>query len=124
LSEADVGTAVERDDACVVHHLVHDHHVVRRLQNQHVVVVRAGHHRRTGIESQETSVGQAAIGVGVGESVADVRPPDPRLGLKRLAVGDPTVRGIHDQRCALVSGQFDAAFVPELVVSADTAFRE
>ena len=124
LREPDVGTAVERDDARVVHHLVHNHDVVRRLQDQHVVVVRAGHHRRTGVEPQETPVGQAAVGVGVGESVSDVGRPDPRLGLKRLAVGDATVRGVHDQRRALVPGQLDAAFVPELVVAADAALRE
>src|SRR5688572_7129586 len=41
---SDMRTAVERDDARVVNHLVENHDISRRLENLVIVVVRTGNH--------------------------------------------------------------------------------
>src|SRR5262245_30060323 len=48
----DVRTAVQRNDPRVVNHLVGDDDVARHLKDLDEIVVRTGHHRRTGIEGQ------------------------------------------------------------------------
>ena len=63
----DVWTPVERDHACVVHHLVRDGHDARRLQDLDVVVV-AGreHHRRQ--PDGDAAIPEAAVGPRVGRA--------------------------------------------------------
>ena len=45
----------------VVVHLVQDEDVVRGLHQLHVVVVAAGQHRRTAVESHQATLGKAAV---------------------------------------------------------------
>ena len=123
LRKGRLGRVVERDDADVVHHLVQDRDVTGRLEDHHVVVVGARAHRRTGVETHDAAVGQAAVLVGVVPVLLLVGAPlrrglDGRLGPWR----QPAVGRIDDERCPLVGSELDAALVPELVVRQHPAF--
>src|SRR5207248_3084926 len=61
--EGAVRAAVGRDDACVVDHLGEDDDVAGRLDDLQVVVVGAGNHRRTGVETEKTAIGDAELRV-------------------------------------------------------------
>ena len=104
------------DDARVVDVLVENRDVSRRLQDHHVVVVRPRPHRGAGVRAHQATVAEAAVGVVIGEPVAQVQAPD-AVGLGELrGVGDAPARRVDDQGRPLVARQLDAAFVPELVV--------
>jgi hypothetical protein len=110
-----------RDDPRVVDHLVHEHDVIGRLQNLHVVVIRPREHRRPGVEQQAAFAEGTILG-----AVGRVLPP--RVGAggsAHLAVrgqgGNPSVRRIDDQRAARLPvhpRHVDPAVPPELVVRA------
>src|SRR5439155_27204603 len=91
--------AVERHDADVMDHLVGDHHVVTRLHDLQVVVVRAGQERRSGVE-QEAALGEGAI-------LWTIRRSPPATGLgasggkglaRRRQRRNPAVWWIDDER--------------------------
>src|SRR5713101_8809974 len=50
-----VRTPAQWHDPGAVDHLVEDHHMVGRLNDLHVVVVRARHHGRSGVEAQDAA---------------------------------------------------------------------
>src|SRR4029453_4798298 len=55
LTDAAVRTTVQRNDSGVVDHFVENHHVIGVLYDLHVVVIRAGHHWRPCVETDETT---------------------------------------------------------------------
>ena len=116
LPDLAVGASVEGDDAGVVHHLVEDHDVAGSLCDEHVVVVRSRGHRRPRVEAEDATVRQAAVGVVVGEAVAQVQPVEGAGAAALLAPRQAAVGRVDDQRGPLVGGQLDPALVPELVV--------
>ena len=121
LRQLTVGPTVERDDAGVVHHLVQNRDIPRSLHDQHIVVVGARRHGRSGVEPHQAPVGQTAVRVVVREAVAQVQPLHaPRLGGLSLP-RDTSLGGVDDQRRAVVGGQLDPALVPELVVGQHAA---
>ena len=115
---------VERDDARIVHHLVEHHHVVRRLEELHVLVVAAGGHRRPLVEAEDAAVERTAIEPRIGRMLRPPRPPLLRAPLSFFRQrGDAPVRRIDDQRRAPGLDDVGAAVHPEVVVGADVAAR-
>ena len=98
----------DADDARVVHHLGHDHHVIARLHDRVVVVVEVvGQHRRAGVrpERGEAALGQRPVlGVVV---LAELLDALHALGLAGPAlVGQrrhPAVGRIDDERGAVLA---------------------
>ena len=124
LLERRLGDVVDGDDAGVVHHLVQDHHVIRGLEDHHVVVVRARRHRRAGVEAHDAPVHEAAVLVRVVHVLAAIgRSLTPRLDGFRGPGRKPPVGRIDDERGPLVVGEVDAPLVPELVVRQHAALR-
>ncbi|PYR17513.1 MAG: hypothetical protein DMF94_23480 [Acidobacteria bacterium] len=87
-------TAGQADDSGTVDHLVEDHDVVGRLNDLHVVVVRARHHRRSRVEPEDAAFRQRTL-------FRVVVPVSPLFG-SLLGFGsqwrDAAIRRIHDQR--------------------------
>ena len=102
LPQAEARCVVDRNDPRVVHHLVQNDDVTRRLQDVDVVVVRAGSHRRPRIEAEDAPVGKAPVGVMVGKAVSEVELAEPPRFPMLVGVGDAAVRRIDNERCALV----------------------
>ena len=125
-------TVVERNHPHVVHHLVEDDDVVGGLEELHVVVVRARHHRRTGVEPHEAPFREPAVLRTIGAKTG--RPHSPGMFPRQVRVERPDLpthaigqRGelpigwLHDQRRAPVVTNFGAKVQPEPVVGADAA---
>src|SRR5256885_9186839 len=87
-------SAIERNNPCGVDHFVENHDMVRSLRDLHVVVVRAGGHRRSGIETDDASAGERRLFWSVESSSSTIQcsnVPDFLLRFRRerrnLAVG-------------------------------------
>ncbi len=122
LAQRGMRSAVGRDDAGVVHHLVDDHHVSGGLHNLQVVVVGARGHRRTGIEADEAAVGESPVLVRVAEAGVRSLRPFCVPAARGLGERNCPVRGIDNERRAFVGRQPAATLVPELVVRQHAAF--
>ena len=93
--------------------------MVRRLEQLHVVVVRARIHWRTGVETEDAALGNPTIRPGIGGMIASIRAscfgePLRRRPHRRNA----TIRRIDDQRRPPVLGHAGPIVEPELVVGA------
>ena len=108
--------AIKRDDPCLVNHLGLKNDVVARLDDLHIVVVRARDHRRPGVEPEEAPVGEAE---GLGRVEAAGAPAAAPCAAQR----DAAVGRIDDERRPLVFGQLVASLVPEVVVGEHAALR-
>ncbi len=121
-----MGATVQRHDARIVHHLVEDDDVVRRLEDLNVLVIAGRHDRRTGVEPQETPFGQPAVLRPVRPDAADAEPHRTlRLAVlgcltrhPRARARDPAVRWVDDERRPPVVDDAGAAVEPEVVVAA------
>ena len=124
---------VERYDTRAVHHLVQQHHVVRRLDQLDVLVVAGRCHRGAGIEAEQAadrehpaaevfdpSAVDRRVTVHAFASLSLGRPLRVRLGCQRRHA---PVRGIDDQRCLVGLAEGVAGIEPELVVVADDVGR-
>ncbi len=116
-----MGPVRHRNDPRVVDVLVEDGDHAGRLQDQRIVVVGAGTHRRAGIRPHHAPVAQAAVRVVIREPVAQVQAANRVLLSEVLSVRNAAGRGVDHERRAFVAGEFDAALVPELVVGQDAA---
>src|SRR6185503_7123111 len=69
---ADVRTAINRDDACLVNHLVREHDVARTLHDPEDVAVaaRVDHDMRPTVTRDDTAIAETAIGPGIGRTAA------------------------------------------------------
>ena len=56
-----VRTTIQRNNARVVDHFRHHHHVIAELQQLHIVVVFARQHGWAGVKTDQTALGQAAV---------------------------------------------------------------
>ena len=97
--------AVQRDDACVVHHLVEDGHVSRSLDDLIVVVVPGRHHHAGQPSPRDAAREEAGVLRTCGRGASrrprcrGCRPPRLRLRVQRR---HPTVRRVHHEPRALV----------------------
>ena len=111
---------VQRNEPHVVHHLVENRDVSRRLEQLHEVVVRAGDHRRSGIEAEDAPLVHVAVlgsGVPAARRLAS-RHPRPARG---QVGGQAPIRRIDDERRAAGSDDRRAVVEPEPVVAAGVA---
>ena len=100
-----------------MHHLVENRHVARPLEHLDEVVVRAGQHRRSRVESQDAPLVHVPVlrtGVTASRFLAGRHPRLPLARVRRKATG----RRIDDQRRASRASDPRAAGEPELVVAA------
>ena len=131
---------VHAHDACVVHHLDLDHHVVVGLHDALVVVVEAGDRRRGAGKAEQAALGVVAdlhvvVGAGLVSLVdppggALVLAPEAREQLAHALLSEGghgrelTVLGIDDDRGAVLAVDrhgAGAAIDPEGVVATDVA---
>ena len=106
-SDGSASRPVHRYDPHVVHHLVEQHHVARRLEDLHVVVVAARQHRRPGAEAEQAPLGHPARLGAVLVEAAHAHPHrvaaaravrlGRRLGRRRQR-RQPAVGRVHEQR--------------------------
>jgi hypothetical protein len=126
---ADARRVVERHDPVIVDHLVDDDHGVGRLEDFHVVVVRARDHRRSRHGPAETTFLQRPVEVRIEAQTARatfilaVGGPQPAFVLGgALPFGrqrrNAPVRRIDQQRRAACAHHFRAVLPPDLVVRA------
>ena len=108
--------AVQRHDPRAVDHLVEDHHAPGRLEYLHAVVVRAGQHRRAGIEAHQAALGQRSI-LRAGRQRARERVAVAARPRHSRDPGNPPVGRVDHQRGPPVGGQVGAEVHPELVVA-------
>ena len=119
-----VWASVQRDDARVVHHLVEDDDVAGSLDQVHVLVVATREHRRAGIESEEASLGEAAIFWSVDGGSASAVPDwavarkilDQRAGLMPCVIPEArhaSIGWVDDQRRASVADDTGSSVEPE-----------
>src|SRR5690348_8650487 len=114
-----VRTAVERDDAGVVNHLIEDDDGIRRLNDLVAVVVGAGQHGRTGGGPVQAALGKAAVFGAIGRMHPLVFGARRHLGLTvRRERRNAAVRRIDDQGGAVGLDNLGAAVIPEFVVGA------
>src|SRR2546425_10586481 len=107
---ADMCTAVERDDANIVNHLVENRHISRRLEDLNIIVVSARMDWGTRIEAQDTPLGQPSI---LGAVCA--APPARSLAPFRR-IRNASIRRIHNQRRALAWNHLGSSVKPVTVV--------
>ena len=105
-------TAAQINNAGAVDHLVEDEDVSRRLDQLDVVVVRARHHRRPGVESEDAALGERTL-FGIVEMVPAFLDPLLRRGRQRR---DAAVGRIDHQRG--LRGDPGPEVPPEIVVGA------
>ena len=113
-----MGTPVQKDNAPRVRHLDEHHHLVRRLEQVNVVVVRVRDNREAGRE--QTAVPHGEVVPRIGAVFTEIRAPRLRPLLRRRRQRrHASVRRIHDQRRSHAADRVGPLVQPVVVVATD-----
>ena len=115
-----------------MHHLIQNHDMVGSLENLDVLIVATGHNRRTGIEPQQTPLGEPAI---LGTIARNPSHPEQHGPFRRGGIGviaaltdhprsrlwQAPIWGVDDERGPHIVHDAGSSVEPIVIVATDIA---